>query len=114
MGLYKLIALLLSHTLAISITCPAKMVESKPTPNTSSYSLGVKLHNAFHIETIDYHSPPQQGSTNIMIPARIANKAKVMTKGCVISITSGGGIFASANRGIFAPTIKSEDENIYI
>ena len=107
-------------TLAISITCPAKMVDGKPTMDTSSYGLSVKLHNAFHIDTVDYHRPPQQGLTGMTIPSRIAKNAKVMTRAGVMSVGGGSSIFANANKGIFGqanaapPTVKSSNDSNYM
>jgi hypothetical protein len=107
-------------TVAISITNPVKMVDGKPTPDTSNHGLSVKLHNAFCIEMVDYHGPPQQGSTGLTIPARIASKAKVLTG--IGSSTTGtmGSIFADPNKSIFTstdtevPTTKSNESKSYM
>jgi len=56
-------------TVAISITCNAKMVDGKPVADRTSYGLSVKMYNAFSVNVVDYHGPPQQGSTGMMIPA---------------------------------------------
>lgn len=45
-------------TVAISITCSAKMVDGKPVPEKSSFGLSVKLYNAFNVQIVDYHGPP--------------------------------------------------------
>lgn len=109
-------------TLAISITCPAKMVDGKPVADKTAFGLSVKLHNAFHIDKVDYHGPPQQGSTGMMVPSRIASAAKVMSKGAVMSSGMGGSsnIFASASKGLFGsvnappPTISTSDNVSYM
>ncbi|KAL9122243.1 MAG: hypothetical protein Q9187_001195 [Circinaria calcarea] len=109
-------------TLAISITCPAKMVDGKPVADRSAFGLSIKLHNAFGYEVVDYHGPPQQGSTGMMVPSRIAGMAKMMNGSSVMKSTMGGGssIFASANKGLFgtagagASSIKSDDNISYM
>ncbi|KAI0467031.1 hypothetical protein F4859DRAFT_518455 [Xylaria cf. heliscus] len=52
------------------VTSPAKIVDGKPVPDKSSFGLSIKMHNAFYIDTVDYHGLPQQSSTGMMIPAR--------------------------------------------
>jgi hypothetical protein len=107
-------------TLAISITCPAKMVDGKPVVDKSAYGLSIKLHNAFGYETVDYHGPPQQGSTGMMVPSRIAGMAKVMNRGSSSTMGGNSGIFASPNKGLFSATgagptsIKSDDNVSYM
>jgi len=86
-------------TIAISITCNAKMIEGKPTPDKTSYGLSIKMHNAFSIDTVDYHGPPQQGSTGMTVPARIAQKAKIMkTNSAGIG---GSSVFSTQSTNIF-------------
>ncbi|XP_044715185.1 uncharacterized protein HRG_11162 [Hirsutella rhossiliensis] len=77
-------------TIAVSVTCNAKMIDGKPTPDKSSYGLSIKIHNAFSVAVVDYHGPPQQGATGMMIPARIAQKAQAMAKRGTVS--AGGGM----------------------
>ncbi|KAH8156705.1 hypothetical protein CIB48_g11546 [Xylaria polymorpha] len=91
-------------TIAISVTCPAKMTDGKPTPDKTSFGLSIKMHNAFHIDTVDYHGPPQQGSTGMMVPARIAQKAKLMTSGGIGTMGGVSNIFGTTGRGIFTQT----------
>jgi len=107
-------------TLAISITCKATMQDGKPTMDINSFGLSVKLHNAFAIDYVDYHGPPQQGSTGMQVPSRIAENARIMSRNTTSMPTSGAGMFSSANKGLFgkvnapAPTIKSADNNSYM
>ncbi|KAK1050097.1 hypothetical protein LTR74_017142 [Friedmanniomyces endolithicus] len=63
---------------AISITCPSKMEGERQIPDRSSYGLSVKLHNAFGVNFVDYHGPPQQGPTGTMIPKRFITGAQSM------------------------------------
>jgi len=104
-------------TVAISITCSAKAEREKMVPNTDSYGLSIKLHNAFGVNTVDFHGPPQQGSTGMMIPKRFVEGAQSMSKGGVMrsSMGNSSSIFASKNQGLFGasvaapPTIRSDD-----
>lgn len=109
-------------TLVISITCPAKIVDGKPIPNRIGFGLSVKLHSAFGVKIVNYHAPPQQGSTGMMVPSRIAVLAKVMSKSSAMNSIMGNSsrIFASANKGLFGtadvgpPTIASGKDADYI
>lgn len=108
-------------TVAISITCNAKMVDMKPVPDKSSYGLSVKMHNAFSVNVVDYHGPPQQGSTGMMIPTRIAQKAQAMGKslgvatgGSLNSIFSNkaGSVFGDAGKQV--PSVKTTENKDYM
>jgi len=107
-------------TVAISITCASKMVEGKPQMDQSSYGLSVKLHNAFHIENVNYHGPPQQGSTGMMVPSRIASKAQIINRSGASNTVGTPSIFGNATKNLFTqaavgpPTIKSADNNSFM
>jgi len=62
-------------TVVISITCPAKSDKEKMVPDMESYGLSIKLHNAFGVNIMDFHGPPQQGSAYMMIPERFVKGA---------------------------------------
>jgi hypothetical protein len=104
-------------TVAISITCPSKREGERQIPDTTSFGLSVKLHNAFGVNVVDFHGPPQQGSTGMMIPKRFITGAKSMSAGA--GGAAGSGIFANTGTGgrknLFgtgsqaAPSIKSDD-----
>lgn len=96
-------------TIAISLTCASKMIEGKPVPDTSSYGLSIKLHNAPGIDVVDYHGPPQQGSTGMLIPARLAQKAAIMGAQRNATGNVNGGIFSNSHRSIFA-NVKNTPE----
>ena len=63
-------------TLSISITNPAKMVDGELEADGTVFGLSVKLRNATGVEKVDYHGPPQQGST-VMVPSRVAGAARI-------------------------------------
>jgi len=104
-------------TVAISITCPSKREGERQIPDTTSFGLSVKLHNAFGVNVVDFHGPPQQGSTGMMIPKRFITGAKSMSAGG--GGAAGSGIFANtgtgARKNLFgtgsqaAPSVKSDD-----
>ncbi|KAK5145851.1 hypothetical protein LTR04_001193 [Oleoguttula sp. CCFEE 6159] len=56
-----------------------------------------KMHNAFGINIVDFHGPPQQGSTGMMIPSRFVTGAQSMSKAAAANRNLGGAtsIFAS-------------------
>ncbi|KAF4460193.1 hypothetical protein FALBO_13034 [Fusarium albosuccineum] len=106
-------------TVAISITCAAKMVDGKPTPDRNVYGLSVKLHNAFGVDVVDFHGPSQQGSTGLSVPARIAKFAKPMGRSKIVQGTGTGSIFATgaspfAQAGNTAPVTKSSTTKSYM
>lgn len=107
-------------TVAISLTCPAKMIDGKPVPDKSSYGLSVKMHNAFGVDVVDFHGPSQQGSTGLTVPARIAQKAKIMGASRATTGTGVGSIFAASGMSAFAqggaavPTIKTTETKSYM
>ncbi|KAL2353510.1 hypothetical protein BJ546DRAFT_1062309 [Cryomyces antarcticus] len=57
----------------------------------------LKMHNAFGINIVDFHGPPQQGSTGMMIPSRFVTGAQSMSKAAAANRNLGGAtsIFAS-------------------
>jgi len=89
-------------TVAISITCGSKTEGNKQVMDTSSFALSVKLHNVFNVDTVDYHGPPQQGSTGMMIPSKYIKSAKIMSNSNVAG--SGMSIFSSTKPGLFGTT----------
>ncbi|KAK6436905.1 hypothetical protein LTR95_006909 [Oleoguttula sp. CCFEE 5521] len=107
-------------TVAISITCASKQEGERQVPDKSSFGLSVKLHNAFGVNIVDYHGPPQQGSTGMMIPKRFITGAQSM-KGSTGG-ASGMGIFANTGTkpNLFgtgsqtAPSIKSSDNMSFV
>ncbi len=106
-------------TVAISITCNAKMVDGKPTADKSSFGLSIKMHNAFGVNVVDYHGPPQQGSTGMMIPARIVQKAQAMGKKGGMATGGGGSIFSTqtnvfSGAGLAVPSIKPANDKDYM
>ena len=107
-------------TIAISITTPAKMVDGTPTMETSGFGLSVKLHNAFNIDIVDFHGPPQQGSTGMMISKRLTEKAKIVPRSGTGNVVNSQSIFANANKGLFGqmsaapPTVKSTDTSSFM
>lgn len=94
-------------TVAISITCPAKMVDGKPVADKETFGLSVKMHNAFHVDEVDFHGPPQQGATGMNIPSRIAQKAKAMISKSSAGMGMSGGIFSPQNTSVFGSAGKS-------
>lgn len=110
-------------TVAISLTVPAKSEGGKFVAEQGPHGLSIKLHNAFGVEEVDYHGPPQQGSTGMMVPSRIAMGAKVMSGSKVSTSAASGnmGIFANTTRTMFGgmnangpPSIKSDDNASYM
>ena len=108
-------------TVAISVTCTAKMVDGKPVADKSSYGLSVKMHNAFSVNVVDYHGPPQQGATGMTIPARIAQKAQAMgRRGAAVTGGTMGSIFSTQSSGVFSgtsstvPTTKTTESKQYM
>ncbi|KAK5162690.1 uncharacterized protein LTR77_011243 [Saxophila tyrrhenica] len=108
-------------TVAISITCPSKSEGDRQVPDKSTHGLSIKLHNAFGVSVVDYHGPPQQGATGMMIPKRFIQNAKSMSGSAAGG--TGMGIFARPNTGTGAgknlfgsgsqavPSVKSDDNS---
>ncbi|KAH9827498.1 hypothetical protein Tdes44962_MAKER09692 [Teratosphaeria destructans] len=77
-------------TVAISLTCPSKLEGDRQVPDRTSYGLSVKIHNAFGVDVVDFHGPPQQGSTGMIIPSRFITGAKSIR-------STGGALGGSGN-----------------
>lgn len=77
-------------------------------------------HKAFGVDIVDFHGPPQQGSIGMVIPSRIAQKAKAMGMCAAANTGSMGSIFSSQNSSFFgnastdAASTKQKSEKTYM
>lgn len=83
--------------IAIPITCQSKAKDDQQVSDKSTHGVSVKLYNAFGGDTVEYHGPPQQGATGIMVLKRFIQGAKSMTGNA--GGATGIGIFTRPNTG---------------
>ena len=90
-------------TFAISLACEYQMKGDEVVPNTAKYEFSIKCHNSIHLDTTDYHGPPQTSSIGVMMSSDFFAEAKPLSKPKVVGtvMNSTGSMFAGNNLNPF-------------
>lgn len=95
-------------TLAISASFKARKDGDNWVPIMDTAGLSVKLHNAIHVTEVDYHGPPQTGSSGMMVTKSIMDSISPIKRPMTIGGIGGGG--GSMPKGLFSNIGKRPSE----
>lgn len=91
-------------TFAISVACPYEKQGDTVVVNTTKHEFSIKCHAFVHLETTDWHGPPQTSSIGVMVTDEFMNAAKPLSKPKAVSsvMNTTGSLFTGANMNPFA------------
>lgn len=91
-------------TFAISIACAYEKQGDAIVTNSTKYEFSIKCHNFLHLETSDWHGPPQTSAIGMMVGDDLMKMAQPLSKPKAVStvMNSTGSLFGGANMNPFS------------